>query len=496
MSKINETSIDLFPQDLPSLSQDVFGASFPQISPIPSNLEVSFNENNSLIDLFPTMENNSETLFIPEHNDGAAGFVLPVLFESAATTGTHFNFQGEENNFLNEGGALNPLSLHEMQGLFELNGGFGDLANVQISQSELSHHSFATPTLSFQTDAPPVVGKEDPHADPPTAEGQTIYGDEDNNSLSGGTSNDTIYGEGSKDTLYGGEGDDSLYGGTGSDLLSGDSGDDTLYASADGTWTGGWSAYNVETGESVALNGKTASHDVFKGGDGYDTLQMGDGGDAFFLDNSYSPFYDGNTQARLDSVEEIDAAEGDDIIDLTSNKYSIGDITIKGGEGDDTLWSSDGNDSLYGDAGNDSLYGGAGNDLLDGGEGVDNLAGGSGDDTFVFDVNDTSIDGGSGWDTVKISDGTFDFSTLDGILDNVESLDLENTTLTIDINFINNVNGQGYTMQVDGDNTSQITFEEIFVDGGTTNIDGQDYTIYTNNDTTIHVDTDVVVIMP
>jgi len=81
-------------------------------------------------------------------------------------------------------------------------------------------------------------------------------------------------------------------------------------------------------------------------------------------------------------------------------------------------------------------------------------------------------------------------------MDNVESLDLENSLLTIDSSFINEVNGQGYTMQVNGDNTSQITFEESFADGGTTEIDGQSYTIYTHNDTTIHVDTDVVVIMP
>jgi Ca2+-binding RTX toxin-like protein len=282
----------------------------------------------------------------------------------------------------------------------------------------------------------------------------------------------------------------------GADLLSGGAGNDTLYASADGTWTGGWSAHNVETGENVALNGKTASHDVFKGGEGYDTLQMGDAGDAFFLDNSYSPFYNGQTQARLSDVEEINAGDGDDIIDLTSNKYSLGDITLKGGEGNDTLWSSDGNDSLYGGAGNDYLYGGKGDDLLDGGEGADRLAGGSGDDTFIFDTDDISIDGGSGWDAVKISDGTFDFSTLNTIMDNVESLDLENSLLTIDSSFINEVNGQGYTMQVNGDNTSQITFEESFADGGTTEIDGQSYTIYTHNDTTIHVDTDVVVIMP
>tara|TARA_R110002095_G_scaffold201475_1_gene182361 strand:- start:3146 stop:3301 length:156 start_codon:yes stop_codon:yes gene_type:complete len=51
-------------------------------------------------------------------------------------------------------------------------------------------------------------------------------------------------------------------------------------------------------------------------------------------------------------------------------------------------------------------------------------------------------------------------------------------------------------MQVDGDNTSQVSFEETFVDSGITSINGQDYTVYTSGDTTITVDTDVVVVMP
>lgn len=118
------------------------------------------------------------------------------------------------------------------------------------------------------------------------------------------------------------------------------------------------------------------------------------------------------------------------------------------------------------------------------------------DDVFVFDVDDKSIDGGTGLDSVQITSGNFDFSTLNGIIDNVEILDLESSTLTIDSIFVNNVNGQGYTMQVDGDNTSQVTFEDTFVDAGTTTIGGQDYVTYTNNDTIIQIDADVTVVMP
>lgn len=169
---------------------------------------------------------------------------------------------------------------------------------------------------------------------------------------------------------------------------------------------------------------------------------------------------------------------------------------IQGGEETDELWPSDGNNSLYGEAGNDSLYGGNGDDLLEGGEGLDHLASGAGDDTFIFDMNDISMDGGSGFDTANIIDETFDFSTLDNMLDHVDSLDLVGSFLTIDSAFVNNVSGQEYTIKVEGDNTSQLTFEEVFADDGITNIGGKIYTIYTNDDTTIHVDTSITVIMP
>lgn len=49
-------------------------------------------------------------------------------------------------------------------------------------------------------------------------------------------------------------------------------------------------------------------------------------------------------------------------------------------------------------------------------------------------------------------------------------------------------------MQIDGDNTSQLTFEEGFADGGTTTIDGENYTIYTYNDTTLYVDSDITIV--
>ncbi|HBN22534.1 MAG TPA: hypothetical protein DD412_04785 [Holosporales bacterium] len=521
MSKIEKNNIDLSSRQ-PNDISNIF--TYPLSMPFSNGVEgTSFYSNNTLIQMDENLE----------------GTILPVFFQESDSSEVNFTFQ-EENTAINTAIStehLKPFSLDEISSLFSIQGNLEGLVGFQHSElsngdillgfslgdQEINYQDLTINALQFtlpilEIDEQPVGlslyggnGNDTLYGgdgDDTLYGGNgidTLYGGDGDDTLDGGNGKDTLYGEegndilgggSGKDTLYGSDGDDTLDGGIGADLLAGGAGNDTLHTSADATWTGGWSAYNVETGQSISLNGKTASYDVFEGGDGYDTIQMSDAGEAFFLDNSFSSFYNGSSQARLSDIEEINAGGGDDIIDLTSNQYSLGDITLKGGEGNDTLWSSDGNDSLYGDVGNDSLYGGQGDDSLDGGAGADRLAGGSGNDTFIFDVNDTSIDGDSGLDVVKITSNDFDFSTLDSILDNVEVLDLENTTLTIDSTFINNVNGQGYTMQVDGDNTSQITFEETFVDSGTTNIDGQDYNIYTNNDTTIHVDTDITVVMP
>lgn len=367
-----------------------------------------------------------------------------------------------------------------------------------------------------------------------------------------------------------------------SELISGTAGDDVFYASVDGVWGPCNSVFNGDIFQTVQLNGKTVSHDVFQGGAGHDILYLGATDDALIANDVISPFYDGNPQSRLVDIEEIFAGDGDDFIDTRS---VTSDLIIHGGNGADVIWSGDGNDTLYGDAGDDTLYAGAGDDTLYGGDGADVIYGGigndelhggggmdvlygelgndtlygdadndvlyggadqdslyggegddtlygesgedilyggagddslhggsdndtlyggagsdsirgeGGDDTILFDSLDVLIDGGIGTDTVQILDATFDLTTVEGIIDNVEILSLEGTSgLVIDSAFIASVNTQNYTMQIDGDANDQVTFEDGFVDSGTVNIDGQDYTIYTFNDTIIHVDTDIVIV--
>ena len=111
-------------------------------------------------------------------------------------------------------------------------------------------------------------------------------------------------------------------------------------------------------------------------------------GDAIFVDDIYTdlPGTISEQQSRIARIQEIRAGVGDDIVDMTSQRFEyIGDgLTIRGGAGNDTLWANKGDNMLFGDAGNDRLVGASGNDVLAGGTGNDSLHGGGGSDIFAF----------------------------------------------------------------------------------------------------------------
>ncbi|MDO8605793.1 MAG: tandem-95 repeat protein [Phaeospirillum sp.] len=220
-----------------------------------------------------------------------------------------------------------------------------------------------------------------------------------------------------------GVGSDTLTGGLGADLLDGGGGRDVLNYGTDSAWGGGWYAHDVGSpgsagsGDLVSIAGKAQSNDVFVGGEGADTLVMGSGNEALFLDDQYSPI---NAAAgmgpRIQGVETILAGSGNDVVDMTSERYAYGNVAIDGGGGNDVVWGNaggdmliggTGNDTLHGGLGSDTLYGGGGADVVDGGSGNDVLKGGAGDDLFLLDVlgRDT-IDGGAGkWtDTLDLSE--------------------------------------------------------------------------------------------
>ena len=203
--------------------------------------------------------------------------------------------------------------------------------------------------------------------------------------------------------------------------------DDIFFASANGTWSREYFAQHAGsldeegwtgTGEFVSANGKGRIQNLFFGSSDPSILCLTDGenGDAIFLDDVYTELpeeLEANT-ARLLRIMEIRAGAGDDIIDMTSQRFEyVGDgQTLCGGDGNDTIWANKGANWLFGDAGDDRITGASGNDVIAGGIGDDRLHGGGSDDIFTFCDN-------WGTDTVKQLDtGTVTLWFASGSIDN------------------------------------------------------------------------------
>ena len=259
-----------------------------------------------------------------------------------------------------------------------------------------------------------------------------IRGRQGNDILDGGPGDDLIHGGGGTGNN---SNDDWISGGLGADYLNGEDGNDTLSYFVDAVSAGGYYAYNAGspgvagTNEFVALDGYNETHDIFDGGAGYDTLVMTDGNDALFLDDPFIPNHSYGTSLRLIDVEQIDAGDGDDIVDLTHGALSYGDIVINGGAGNDHLWSSSGNDTINGGTGDDHIFGGFGDDELNGDDGADEIYGSLGNDIIRGGAGNDVLYGGASSNSqylqVTIHEHTFNSTVVfPDLQERVDILDL------------------------------------------------------------------------
>ena len=287
---------------------------------------------------------------------------------------------------------------------------------------------------------------------------KSIISGSGNDSITGTASNDIIQTAQGNDIINAGSGNDYIDGGIGSDLLNGGDGDDIISYSNDENWGDeelvvtnlGSPKELIYNGQEVIMKPRGKSLDGFEGGNGYDIINMSNQAEILCLDDPYSANPFNSYSARIRNIEEINAGGGNDVIDLTSDYFSYGNIIINGDDGNDVLWSSEGNDIINGGAGNDNIdgnygddnlngnegddiiYGRSGNDIINGGAGRDQLFGNAGNDIFRFDNINQS--------TTNNPDYIADFTKYN---DKIDLQNLNYETITFDNNPTDNITPSG-----------------------------------------------------
>ena len=114
---------------------------------------------------------------------------------------------------------------------------------------------------------------------------------------------------------------------------------------------------------------------------------------------------------------EVRGGAGDDAITSSSSnrgglrglidrhRQSANNIILNGGDGNDRISGGRGNEVITGGNGNDVLNGGDGNDLIFGGNGNDIISGGRGNDAIFGGVGNDHIAGNAGNDFIRGDNG-------------------------------------------------------------------------------------------
>ncbi len=217
-----------------------------------------------------------------------------------------------------------------------------------------------------------------------------MFGEADNDILTGGSGADVINGGAGDDVLFGKGGADILTGGDDNDTLTGGDGDDQVFGEA------GNDRFVWNPGDDTDLN---------EGGSEIDTVEVngGNGAEVFSVTAN-------GTRVRFDRIDPapfaldigtcenlvLNANGGNDSFSCAGNLAALIQITVDGGAGDDTLLGSNGADLLLG---------GDNNDFIDGQQGNDVVFLGAGDDVAQWDPGDgnDTIEGQAGIDRLEFN---------------------------------------------------------------------------------------------
>jgi Ca2+-binding RTX toxin-like protein len=242
----------------------------------------------------------------------------------------------------------------------------------------------------------------------------------------------------------------------GSDTLTGNSGNDTFTLAAVSGLT---SLDSVDAGagtDTVALTGNTA----FTAATDFDNVSNIE---VITLANT-------TTAVTITTKDTLVAAGAT----LTLSTATTGGLTFNGAA------ETDGVFNITGGAGNDSITGGDGADSITGSSGSDSIIGGGGDDTFTFVAGtgltsaDTTVNGGTGIDTVTLTGNTAVAATNFDNVSNIEVITVANTTTNVAITSKDVLVAAGATLTLQATTltTGILTFNGSAETDGTFNITG------------------------
>ncbi|MCC6823153.1 MAG: calcium-binding protein [Verrucomicrobia subdivision 3 bacterium] len=301
-----------------------------------------------------------------------------------------------------------------------------------------------------------------------------LFGEGDDDLLTGGSGADILNGGAGRDTLFGKGGADNLFGGDGDDTLVGGDGDDQVFGENDND------RFIWNPGDDTDLNEGGAGTDTVEvnGGNGAEDFTTTANGPRVRFDRiNPAPFFlDIGTCENL----VLNANGGNDTFACSGNLAALILITADGGPGDDTLLGSNGadvllggdnNDFIDGQQGNDVIFLGAGDDVCqwDPGDGNDTLEGQAGSDRLKFngsaigEIFDASANGARVRFTRNIGNILMD-------LDDIEALDLNALGGTDNLT-VNNLSGTDLTsVNVDlasplGTTTGDASADVVIVNG-------------------------------
>ena len=310
------------------------------------------------------------------------------------------------------------------------------------------------------TSAIEIYGNDNDNTITGSSKNDTIYGGSGRDVLNGNSGNDELYGDDDNDKLDGGAGDDTLTGGVGADTLTGGAGKDIFYYdSGDGkdvitdysasqgdliqlgvssisTSTSGNNVIlKIDSGQINVKNGKSQKITVV-GANGNSTVVSAttSSGSTSTLPSGLT--YSGNKK----TITAKSPFTG--TIDLS--KYSSTVTTVDAAT--DTKFVK-----VVGTSRAETLKAGKGGSILTGGKGNDKLYGGSGADTFTYangDGKDTIYNYTSCIDTIKITSGTISKASVSG----------KNVILTVGSGSITVSNAKGKDINITDSNGETATY--------------------------------------